>query len=36
MSTAAFVATSITVLLASIVYELAVVSRFITEQQPKR
>ena len=36
VSTAGFVAISITVLLASIVYELTVVSRFITEQKPKR
>ena len=36
VSNAGFVAISITVLLASIVYELTVVSRFITEQKPKR
>jgi hypothetical protein len=36
MSTAGFVAISIIVLLVSIVYELTVISRFITEQKPKR
>jgi hypothetical protein len=36
MSTAGFVAIAITVLFASIVYELTVISRFITEQKLKQ